>query len=241
MDFNLIQSATKALIDSGATDELFELMKNNREVAERMVNLGKVFLHYGGLPGRYNVAHSIFEGDFISHEELISLGLIYKKETLTNAINTLSNEETLYWLKENEFVLFPAMPKPMTLDEIFKINPRLFANPNFFGPSYISKKPPQETSLSGWIAIKKMTKEYKGDYSNHLYNIPFGLKWRKPPETEILWCEVLYMHIRKKSLYPYVLAGHFHTYYSIGASMTRGGIRLSLDGGAIDALAIYID
>ena len=90
----------------------------------------------------YKRASQILGIDFITPGEAALIRkLSYTNEQMEYFMRTLPNENTLRWLKTNNYALVPGPPKPMGLVDVYFLKPKLF----FYKMS--------GSRLSGWFLI----------------------------------------------------------------------------------------
>ena len=109
--------------------EIFAQVSKGRITKARL----QAFIRDGGVPPTYELACSILKCDFITPEEVLAARNLveeYTSEQFRQFDKTLPSEDILHWLRDNNYMLVAGPPKPMSLLDIFHLNPRIFCSSN---------------------------------------------------------------------------------------------------------------
>lgn len=117
------------------------------------------FWNNGETPPEYRAARQILGNDFIFPEEIEKNreAVSYTEAQLQNLIESIPPQETLQWLKENDYVLIAGPPMPMNLMDVVLLNKELFFSYYSINAAWYTMEEfaINEKVTPGWIAIRK--------------------------------------------------------------------------------------
>ncbi len=153
---------------AGVLWENYDIPINDTEARNNLaefINRGCPKVNYGknGKEGawtessdEYYIARTIMGGDFISPDEVEEARKVtYRNDILRNFVKTLPSKEKLEYFKSRNFVLMPGPPIPMSVWDIYVLNPELCPSVQyrFSGGEY--KSVHDDKIKPRWLAIRK--------------------------------------------------------------------------------------
>jgi hypothetical protein len=83
---------------------------------------------------RFNVARTILKNDFIAPDDIVkayNYKIAYNDDKLQYLVETFPSEEVIKWCRGNNFILIAGPPIPLSLMDIYNLDPKVFSAKTF--------------------------------------------------------------------------------------------------------------